>query len=102
MAKRRKLEAPSAEDLSKFEEEFRRETPNRVAPPIAQVAADTAEALEGGTAAERVAKAKTAADAEQYRTATEKGLLVREIPLAEIEPLSMQRDRTMLEKAALE
>ena len=48
MAKRRKLEAPSADALNQLEEEFRRETSPRGplgqggAAPIAQVAADAA------------------------------------------------------------
>ena len=50
MAKRRKLEAPSAEDMTRIEEEFRRETPARSAvAPIAQVASEVADAYQPGT-----------------------------------------------------
>ena len=103
MAKRRKLEAPTAADISRIEEEFRRETPNPAkAPPIAQVASDAADALEAGTPDQRAAKARDAADAESYREAEEAGRVLLEVPLDEIESLSIPRDRTMLDKDALD
>uniref|UniRef100_UPI003568E589 ParB N-terminal domain-containing protein n=1 Tax=Sulfitobacter sp. TaxID=1903071 RepID=UPI003568E589 len=103
MAKRRKLEAPSAADMSKYEEEFRRETPARsAAAPIAQVAADTAEAYESGSTEERTARARDSAEAQKFRDADAAGLLIFEIPTDAIEPLSMQRDRTVIDKDAME
>ena len=103
MAKRRKLEAPSAADMNKYEEEFRRETPARsAAAPIAQVAADTAEAYESGTTAERTARARDSAEAQKFREADAAGLLIFELPIDTIEPLSMQRDRTVIDKDAME
>lgn len=102
MAKRKKLEAPSADDMSRFEEEFRRETPARSSPaPIAQVAADTAQAYEGGSAEERAVRARDASEAKRFREADAAGLLIFEIPLDVIEPLSMQRDRTIIDKEAM-
>ena len=51
MAKRRKVSTPSAEDLTRIEEEFRRETPAKPAkPPIAQIAAEVAGQYQVGTA----------------------------------------------------
>lgn len=47
MAKRRKVSAPSADDLNRIEEEFRRETlnkPKAALAPISQVSAETAQA----------------------------------------------------------
>lgn len=103
MAKRRKLEAPSADDMNRFEEEFRRETPARSsAAPIAQVAADTAGAYEAGTPEERAGRARDATEAQKFRDADAAGLLIFEIPLDAIEPLSMQRDRTVIDQEALE
>ena len=101
MAKRRKLEAPSADDMSRIEEEFRRETPARAAAPIAQVAADTADAYEAGTTEERAARARDSAEAQKFRDADAAGLLIFEIPVDAIEPLSMQRDRTVLDQEAM-
>jgi ParB family transcriptional regulator, chromosome partitioning protein len=102
MAKRRKLEAPSADDMNRIEEEFRRETPTRAAAPIAQVAADTADAYEAGTTEERAARARDSAEAQRFRDADAAGLIIFEIPLDAIEPLSMQRDRTVLDQEAMD
>ncbi|KIN70184.1 ParB-like nuclease [Sulfitobacter noctilucicola] len=99
MAKRRKLEAPSAEDMNRIEAEFRRETPMKhLGAPIAQVAADTADAFESGTPDQRRDEAQAAA----YRDAEEQGRVIRQIALDEIEPVSIPRDRTVLDKEALE
>lgn len=100
MAKRKKLEAPSPEDLSKFEQEFRRETSPRAAAPIAQVAAETAAAYQAGDPDARADRARDAADAADMRKADADGRLIREIEIREIEPLSMQRDRTIIDEAA--
>ncbi len=103
MAKRRKLEAPSPEDMTRIEEEFRRETPARSAvAPIAQVAAETAEAFQSGSPEQRANRARDEQDAQAFRDATEAGRLIVEIPLDEIEALSMPRDRSALDKDALE
>ncbi|MDF3416485.1 ParB N-terminal domain-containing protein [Sulfitobacter sp. M57] len=99
MAKRRKLEAPSADALGRIEEEFRRETPaHPISAPIAQVAADTAGALQAGTPEMRRDEAEAAA----YRDAEGQGRLIKEIPLAEIEAMSMQRDRTVMDAESLD
>jgi ParB family chromosome partitioning protein len=103
MAKRRKLEAPSADDMNRIEEEFRRETPGPArSAPIAQVAAEAASAYEPGTAEDRASQARDEADASAYREATDQGLIILEIPIADVELLSIPRDRTTLDKAALD
>ncbi len=104
MAKRRRLEAPSAADLSKIEEEFRRETsdPKRTAAPIAQVAKESADALQFADPTERAATARNAEDARQLRDARENGLLMLDIPLDEINADSMVRDRSMMDSEALD
>jgi ParB family transcriptional regulator, chromosome partitioning protein len=93
MVKRRRLETPSTDDLSKIEEEFRRETSPRKSgsgAPIAQVAADSTEAMIAG------AQARDMSDAKAMRDAREKGLVILEIPLSQIQPDAMIRDRTVL------
>lgn len=103
MAKRRKLEAPSAEDLSKLEEEFRRETSKGIVnAPIAQVAAESASLHETRTAAEREAAAKDRADAERLRQAQAEGRMMLDIPLDEIRPDALVRDRAIIDAADLE
>ncbi|KIN66207.1 ParB-like nuclease [Sulfitobacter noctilucae] len=98
MAKRRKLETPTAETLGKIEEEFRRETPSRqMSAPIAQVAAEAAGSYQVGTPEMRRDEAQAAA----FRVAEGQGRVILELQLDEIEPLSMQRDRTIMDDEAL-
>ncbi|QPM92337.1 ParB/RepB/Spo0J family partition protein [Pseudooceanicola algae] len=100
MAKRRKLETPSDEALSKIEDEFRRETGAGRAPltaPIAQVAAETAGAHEARPAAERARIAKDQGDAERLRAAESSGLVMQEIPLDLIDGEALVRDRVVLD-----
>ncbi|MCX7561772.1 ParB/RepB/Spo0J family partition protein [Sulfitobacter sp. F26204] len=99
MAKRRKLEAPSVEDMGRIEEEFRRETPPRaISAPIAQVAAEAAEQFQAGTPEMR----RDAAQAAAYRMAAGQGRLIKQIALSEIDAASMQRDRTVIDPEALQ
>ena len=103
MAKRRKLEAPSVADLSRIEEEFRRET-SGVAPtaPIAQVAAEAASAFQPGSVESRASQAQDQTDAGAYREASKAGRVILEIPLGEIELASLPRDRMAVDQAALD
>lgn len=102
MAKRRKLEAPSAEELSKLEEEFRRETGTRPAAPIAQVAADSAGAFDPRPAELRAEAAKDRSDAQVYRDAQGRGLVMLELPVEEIDADALVRDRTVLDAEEME
>ncbi|WP_341486088.1 ParB/RepB/Spo0J family partition protein [Thioclava sp. GXIMD4215] len=99
MAKRRKLIAPSADDLSRLEDEFRRETSSRAftAAPIAQVAAETASSYDPRPAEDRERAARDRNDAESFRQKTEAGLVMLEIPLAEIDADALVRDRVVLD-----
>lgn len=106
MVKRRRLETPSTDDLSRIEAEFRRETSGRpsVGPgiaPIAQVAADTAARGSAETADARAARARDQADAERLRQAEGQGLLIREIPLDQIDEGAMIRDRMIMDEAQM-
>ncbi|SLN62997.1 Nucleoid occlusion protein [Aquimixticola soesokkakensis] len=99
MAKRRKLEAPSADDISRFEEEFRRETAPRgpMSAPIAQVAAETAGAYDPRPAEARAEAARDKSDAARMRAVEEKGLVIAEIALEEIDADALVRDRVVLD-----
>ncbi|WP_128255754.1 ParB/RepB/Spo0J family partition protein [Falsirhodobacter deserti] len=103
MAKRRKLEAPTSEDLARMEAEFRRETTSRspLAAPIAQVAADTARAHDPRNAEVRTEAARDRAEAARLREAEERGLVLRELPLARIEAEAVVRDRMSLDPEAM-
>ena len=99
MAKRKKLQAPSAEDLSALDAEFRSETrprPNPATAPISQIAADAAQASRVEDAQTRLDRL----DAERLRRAEEDGLLITEIPTAAIRTDQMIRDRTVIEEGA--
>lgn len=103
MAKRRKLETPSAADMDRYEAEFEQDKPTASrAAPIAQVAADAAAAYQPGTAEDRADQARDEADANAYREASQSGRVIFEIPVGDIELVSIPRDRTMLDKDALD
>ncbi|WP_103173576.1 ParB N-terminal domain-containing protein [Paracoccus sp. SY] len=101
MVKRRRLETPSSDDLTRIEEEFRRETHGRpsIGPgiaPIAQVAADSAAVAPAEGADARAARARDQADAQRLRQAEGQGLLITEIPLDQIDEGAMIRDRMVM------
>ena len=101
MAKRRRLEAPSADDLSRIEDEFRRETSPRPSAPIAQVAAETALQTSSESPDVRVARAKDTVDAKRLREAEAAGLVLTEIPLDQIQAEAMIRDRSVLNESEM-
>ncbi|MCR8550654.1 ParB N-terminal domain-containing protein [Salipiger sp. P9] len=100
MAKRRKLEAPSAEELSRIEAELTEGTPPRA--PIAQVAGEAARAHDPRPAALREAAARDRADAETLRAARDRGLVMLELPVAEIDADALVRDRVVMDAAELD
>lgn len=104
MAKRRKLEAPSADDLTRFEEEFRSETSSRPPnlAPIAQVAAEAASGYDPRPSQVRAEAAKDRSDAERLRGFEGKGLVIQEIPLDEIDADALVRDRVALNPAEMD
>jgi ParB family chromosome partitioning protein len=96
MAKRKRLIAPTDEDLKALDAEFRSETPVRPNPstaPIAQVAADAAFASNPEPAQSRLDRM----DAERLRDAQDRGLIVTEIATHMIHTDAMIRDRTVLD-----
>ena len=100
MAKRRKLEAPNSDDMQRIEEEFRRETslrpPLGQGAPIAQVAGDAAQQIQTASAEIRAGQARVAAELRAMSDARASGLLMAELPLGEVEPDAMVRDRIEL------
>ncbi len=103
MAKRRKLEAPSAEDLDRIEQEFRSETSRRSPmAPIAQVAADAAQQSQVLDAETRSQTARDRTDAEAHRAAQDKGLVMVEVPLDQIDSDDMVRDRITMDEAEMD
>jgi len=97
MAKRKKLEAPSAEEMNQFEEEFRRETSGKGTlghgAPIAQVAGEAAQQIQTASAEIRAGRARVAAELRELTEARASGLLMAELSLTEVEPDAMVRDR---------
>lgn len=101
MAKRRKLEAPSKEEMSKLEEAFRRETPiSRSSAPIAQVAAESAANFSAQDPDLRAAQIANEQDAQAFRAAQDAGRLILEIQIDEIDPEPIPRDRTTIDRDA--
>lgn len=105
MAKRRKVAAPSADDLSRIEAEFRRETlnrPNAAVAPISQIAADSAQAHTAIPAEGRAELARDKVDAEAMRDAKGQGRLIEEISINDIAENAMVRDRMVLDAGEME
>ncbi|EBA02750.1 ParB-like nuclease [Rhodobacterales bacterium HTCC2150] len=104
MARRRKVVAPSAQDLEGIEAEFRRETlnrPNAALAPISQVAAETAQMQSALSTQEREATARNQHDADAHREAVEQGRVIDLIALDEINENALVRDRTILDASEL-
>ncbi|MDR6267647.1 ParB N-terminal domain-containing protein [Roseobacter sp. N2S] len=105
MARRRWVNTPSADELKALEDGFARETaPDASAPrpPIAQVAGDAARLSDPTPVGQQVVAARDQADAERYRTAQDKGLLVQELQTESILAEEMSRDRLVLNTEEME
>lgn len=107
MVKRRRLETPSSDDLTRIEEQFRRETLGRPSlgpgmAPIAQVAAESASLATTGDAEARAARLRDQADAERLRQAEGQGLLIVELPVDRIDEGAMIRDRMVMDEDAMQ
>ncbi|WP_282092495.1 ParB/RepB/Spo0J family partition protein [Epibacterium ulvae] len=94
MARRRTLQAPSADALKEIEAGIDQElTRTAVRPPIADVVADAAMRATPLPQADREQIARDKADAEKLRAAQEKGLVAVEIPIHDITADALSRDR---------
>ena len=103
MAKRRKVAAPSPEDLDRMEAEFRRETVERAGAkpatlaPIAEVASEAAGHAQPLPPELRQVQARDRKDAERLRAAEAQGLVMVDMPLGWIDEGVMVRDRIALD-----
>lgn len=106
MAKRRRLEAPSAERLAEIAQGFARETtpagPLGPLPPIATQAGDAAAAHQAQSGTERAEAARTQSDADQWRRAMAEGLVVQSVRIDSIVTDELLRDRLHIDPAEME
>ncbi|PZQ50760.1 MAG: chromosome partitioning protein ParB [Rhodovulum sulfidophilum] len=104
MARRKRVEGPSAEELLALEAGFATKPgPNPFAmPPIAQVAAEAAAAADPLPAPARIEAARDRTDAELLRAARDEGRLIAEIRVSEIVADELTRDRMTLDREALD
>ncbi|MFY0597935.1 MAG: ParB N-terminal domain-containing protein [Cognatishimia sp.] len=95
MAKRRRLVAPDQNELAKLDEGFAAKPPlgQSMTPPIAQVAGEAAALSAMASVEDRAEAAKNAADAEKWREADGAGHTVQLIPIDDIQPDYLRRDR---------
>jgi ParB family transcriptional regulator, chromosome partitioning protein len=102
MARRRRVEGPSAEELRKLEAGFAAKPAGSpfAVPPIAQVAGEAAAAADPAPVAARAEAARDHADAERLRVAEAEGRLAASIPIADIEIEELTRDRMTLDRDA--
>lgn len=105
MAKRRRLEAPGAEELASLEAGFAaKPTPDRIGlgAPIAQIAGEIARASDPLDVEKRVSIARNSLDAEAWRQAMQEGRVVTEIALDSIDMEHIMRDRMVVDAAEIE
>lgn len=100
MAKRRKISAPTADDLTRIEDEFRRETlnaPNAALAPISQVSAEAAQVQPMEDAETRSKQARQQSEVAAFEAAKGQGRLIENILLEDILADAMVRDRTVID-----
>ncbi|MEX0351363.1 MAG: ParB/RepB/Spo0J family partition protein [Paracoccaceae bacterium] len=108
MAKRRRLSAPDASELEELEAGFAAKPSanpfetKAMTPPIAQVAGEAAALAGMASVTDRVALAQDQGDAVRWREASESGLVAEEIPLDQIDPDYIRRDRMVEDEEAME
>lgn len=107
MAKRRRLAAPDAAELEELEAGFAAKPKTNpfetksVTPPIAQVAAESAQLSSMTAVTDRVELAKDQGDAAKWRDAEQAGLVARKIPIASINADFIRRDRMVDDEEAM-
>lgn len=94
MARRKRVEAPSAQELQALEEGFAAKPSAATRPPIAQVAADAAGFAQPVSSEDR-------ADAERYRAAEADGRVTLDLPASQIKIDQLTRDRAVLDANAM-
>lgn len=93
MAKRKRLTAPTADELAEMEAGFAPKPNLGAMAPIAQVAGDAAAQGSAISAEERVQAAADQKDAQAYRDAVKAGAVILDLALTEISADHMTRDR---------
>jgi ParB family chromosome partitioning protein len=105
MARRRRLEAPGAEELAQIEAGFAaKSTPDRIGltAPIAQIAGDIARASEPLDIEKRVSNAQDSVDAKAWRQAVGQGRVISDLALDQIDLDYMMRDRIVVEASEID
>ncbi|MDX5381588.1 MAG: ParB N-terminal domain-containing protein [Rhodobacterales bacterium] len=106
MAKRKRLEAPSADALKEIEEGFARETsgtgPLGPMPPIAKIAGEAAAGASALSKEDQLRAARDSADAARYRRALDAGLIVQELSINDILAEQLARDRMVVSAEEME
>ncbi|MEM1276922.1 MAG: ParB N-terminal domain-containing protein [Pseudomonadota bacterium] len=104
MAKRKRVAAPTTEDLKDLEASFAAKPRQSLGPmaPIAQVAGQAAGEAQPVSAEARAAQARDTADAARLREAEAEGRLVLDLPVAEIVAEELTRDRAALDAEEME
>ena len=105
MAKRRRLEAPGAEELAQIEAGFTAKPPpdrTGLGAPIAQIAGEIARVSEPLDIEKRVSIARDSVDAEAWRQANSQGRVISDLALERIDLDYMMRDRIVVEASELE
>ena len=95
MARRKRVEAPTADELKALEDGFAAKPSAGARPPIAQVAAEAATLAQPVSSEDR-------ADAERFRVAEAEGRVVHNLPISEIVVEELTRDRTVVDAEAME
>lgn len=104
MARRKRVEGPSAEELMALEEGFATKPSGNpfAVPPIAQVAAEAAAAADPLPPGARVEAARDRSDAEALRSAQAEGRVISEVSVTEIVVDELARDRMGLDREELD
>ncbi|MFK7942603.1 MAG: ParB/RepB/Spo0J family partition protein [Paracoccaceae bacterium] len=94
MARRRRVDTPSAEELKTIEEGFAAKPVIGMKPPIAQVAAEAAALAQPVAPEDR-------ADAERFRAAQAEGRVILDLPSGDIQVDELTRDRAVIDAEAM-
>ena len=101
MARRRRVDVPSAEALAEVEAGFEVKSAFARPAPIAQIAAESAALSQPLSAEDRVQAALETTDAEKYRAAEAEGRIAIDLPISEIIIDELTRDRAVIDGDAM-
>ncbi|MEM1163272.1 MAG: ParB N-terminal domain-containing protein [Pseudomonadota bacterium] len=102
MARRKRVDVPTADALREVEEGFEVKSMPPRAAPIAQIAADAAAFAQPDSAEDRAEAAKNSADAARLRAAEADGRLIIDIPADQIQDDALTRDRAVIDAEAMD